>query len=342
MESSDDARTLRWEHGSLGVQRLGAMLAPVRFKLHDGSLVEPLHIPAWADTPLSPDLPGVVRGLRGEWPCVPFGHDRRSGLVDDWADIVVGPSVLPAESPPHGVSANSDWDWVESAEDRLSLRLIYPSDHPIEWVEREIMPDHQSPAVDCHLKVMPRADCRLPLGVHPTLALPKMVGAARLSIPSSTSIRSFPGSLEEGSEIFRSNAVCDDIRDVPAHKGGTIDASALPLEGQGEDLLQLVGVETGQVFLDNPEQGYRFSLTWSAADFPSLLIWFSNRGRHYAPWNGEHAALGLEPICSAFDLGERMASADNPIARQGIATACDLKAGQLFQTTYRMAAEWLG
>ena len=77
----DDYRGLGWAHGALTVQRLGAMLAPVTFVLADGRQVSPFHIAPWADEPGSDALPGILRKLRGEWPCVPFGY---SVPADGW------------------------------------------------------------------------------------------------------------------------------------------------------------------------------------------------------------------------------------------------------------------
>lgn len=336
MESSEPSRTLSWVHGSLTVQRLGAMLAPVRFDLPDGRSVQPMHIPPWADEPLPPDLPPILRGLRGEWPCVPFGADEPETLSADWQSSMGQPSLLAPNAPPHGESSNGLWDWLDCDEDRLRLSLRYPPSHPIAWLEREITPDPNASAIDCVLRVMPRADCRLPIGFHPTFALPNTIGAARISTSKANHIRSYPGSLEPGAEIFAPNAIFDHLTNAPAHSGGQVDASRLPFEVPGEDLLQLVGVKEGYAALDNHEARYRATLTWNSEHFPSLLIWNSNRGRQHAPWNGRHTALGLEPICSAFDLGVGVASADNPIARYGVATSHVFQAGRVFETHYRM------
>jgi len=337
MESSDPARSIAWAHGKLTAQRRGAMLAPVHFHLPDGNTVQPFHIPHWADQAVSPDLPPVVRWLRGEWPCVPFGHEGSVSLAGEWQAARTGPSVLSPNAPPHGESSNCEWDWCDSAKDRLALRLDYPADHPIAWIERHILPDPAAPAIDCVLRVMPRADCRLPIGVHPTLALPGEAGRAVLTAPQARHKLSFPGALEPGHELFVPGATFDDLCEASAKNGGSVDATHLPFEQSGEDLLQLAGVREGRVVLDNSVDQYRFVLTWDASVFPSLLIWFSNRGRHYEPWNSQHMALGLEPVCSAFDLGAALANADNPISRKGVSTAYAFRANTLFSTEYRMA-----
>jgi len=337
MESSESFRSLNWAYGSLTVQRLGAMLAPVRFDLPDGRSVYPMHIPPWADESLSANLPPILRGLRGEWPCVPFGADEPQTLSAEWHSSMGQPSPLPPNTPTHGESSNCLWDWLNADDRRLALHLSYPDDHSIAWVEREIIPDLNAPAIDCVLRVMPRTDCRLPIGLHPTFAVPRMTGSARVTAPSANHIRSYPGSLEPGADIFQADAVFDHLTNAPDHSGGQIDASRLPFEAPGEDLLQLVGVEEGFAALDNHEAGYRATLTWNAEQFPSLLIWYSNRGRQHPPWNGRHTALGLEPICSTFDLGAGIASADNPIARQGTPTSHSFLAGKVFETLYRIA-----
>lgn len=341
MGSSDTARSLNWAHGSLTVQRLGAMLAPVRFDLSDGRSVQPMHIPSWADENLPPDLPPILRGLRGEWPCIPFGADEPQTLLADWQTSMGQSSPLPPNAPPHGESSNCVWDWIDVGDAHLTLHLDYPADHPIAWVERDIVPDPSAPAIDCTLRVMPQADCCLPIGIHPTLTPPSTIGSAQIIAPSAKHIRSYPGSLEPGADIFKEDAVFGDLAAAPAHRRGTVDARRVPFDAPGEDLLQLVGVEEGFVALENHEAGYRVNLTWNAEHFPSLLIWYSNRGRKHAPWNGRHAALGLEPICSAFDLGAGIASADNPIARQGTPTSHSFQAGKVFETRYRIAASLL-
>ena len=53
-------RDLSWAHGTLTVQRLGGMLAPVTFVLKNGLQVSPMHIAPWADEPGSEELQGVV------------------------------------------------------------------------------------------------------------------------------------------------------------------------------------------------------------------------------------------------------------------------------------------
>lgn len=344
MGSSDATRTLNWAHGSLSVQRLGAMLAPVRFDLPSGRSAEPLHIAPWAeDGTVSQDelaaMPPILRRLRGEWPCVPFGADEPESLSQDWPTSMGRASPLLSGAPPHGESSNFEWNWESGARDHLCLSLDYPEQHPVARVERDIIPDPQATAVELVLRITPRRNCYLPLGLHPTFALPAKARAARIHPPASKQIRSYPGSLDPGAEIFAPDAVFNELTNAPDHKGGLMDASRVPFDAAGEDLLQLVGVEQGQISLDNHTEKYRVTLRWNAEHFPSLLIWFSNRGRQQMPWLGRHTALGLEPICSAFDLGAAIANSANPIAASGVPTSIPLRAGEVFETRYQIAAD---
>ena len=55
------------------------------------------------------------------------------------------------------------------------------------------------------------------------------------------------------------------------------------------------------------------------------LIWMSDGGRDYAPWEGRNKrCIGLEDICGYFHLGTGPSVADNPVAASGTPTAVTL------------------
>lgn len=336
---SDPERSLTWAHGTLAVQRLGAMLAPVEFRLHDGRTVTPLHVAPWAGEPGSEELPGILKRLRGEWPCVPFGY---SVPADGWPGEWAGHLGPPADDEEvHGRSSNHDWDWLADDGTALRLRLDYPAASPIAYVEREVRPDPQAAAVDLTFRITVKRRCRLPIGLHPVFRLPAEAGAARLDVGTFRLGRTYPATVEPGKAVFAADRQFTDLAAVPARDGGSpIDATALPLGLDAEELLQIEGSE-GHARLVNLAEGYRVMLTWNVAHFPSLLLWMSNRGRTAFPWNGRHLAIGIEPICSPFGLGPATATADNPIARSGVATALDFTPDAPFETHYRLSAEAL-
>jgi len=331
----DDYRGLGWAHGALTVQRLGAMLAPVTFVLSDGRQVSPFHIAPWADEPGSEALPGILRKLRGEWPCVPFGYSvSADGWPNAWSRVMSPPE---SGEEVHGHSSNHDWTWLESDGLSLSLALDYPASSPVAHVERTITPDPTAPAVDIEFKIIVRRACRLPIGLHPVFRLPVETGAAELDLGAFDHGRTYPDDVESGAPFFAKDAIFSSLSAVPARAGGTVDASRLPLATETEELLQIQGLD-GTVALANHAEGYRVKLSWQKEHFPSLLLWYSNRGRKAFPWNGQHVAIGVEPICSPFGLGPATATADNPIALSGTPTALDFAPERPFTTRYRIEA----
>ncbi len=332
---SDAYRGLGWEFGSLSVQLHGGMLAPLTFVLPNGRQVSPLHIAPWANDPEAKSLPGILEKLRGDWPCVPFGYAVDDPTAPaDWARLN-GPAE-PGEEI-HGHSSNHSWHWEISPAGSLSLSLDYPAGHPVRRVRRTITPDTTAPAVDLIFSFEISKDCRLPMGLHSTFRLPLAAEGARIEPGPFRDGRTFPGTVEPAAPFFAIDQGFSSLASVPLRAGGTHDASRVPLPLDTEELLQLNGIDT--VSLANQAEGYRVRLKWNGEHFPSLLLWMSNRGRQAFPWNGRHVALGMEPICSPFGLGPASARADNPIARSGIPTARDFRAGEIFTTQYRIEAE---
>lgn len=317
-------RTFSWAHGEGEIQTLGGMLGPVRFRLPGGRVVQPFHVAPWADEPGVAGLPGILRRLRGEWPCIPFGVERDVPLAGDWAEI---PTAAPEDQPPHGYAANADWTFGEE----LSLAVDYPADSAVARLERRIRPDPGAPALDIDLDVHVRRDAMLPIGLHPTFRVPDQ----GVVIETESGGMTFPAAVEPGVSILAEGALFDSLDRVPLRAGGTTDLSRLPLRVPTEELVQLTRPE-GRVALVYPAERFRVRMTWDASHFPGLAIWVSNRGRPAHPWSGRHQAVGLEPVCAAFDLGARISARANPLSRMGHSTARAFRAGEVFTTALRI------
>jgi len=328
-------QSLAWAHGVVTVEALGGMIGPTAFVLPDGRQVSPLHIAPWASEPPVPGLPGILHRLRGEWPCVPFGSDAPRALPAGWHND--GATFAGADVP-HGHASNVDWQFAAPNPQSIDLICNYPETHPIRALHRTIRPDPQAAALDITLTVQARRPCHLPIGLHPTLRLP-VSGTAELVPPAFRQGRVFPLAVEPSSRLTP-DACFSSLDAVPA-QAGEVSLTRLPLDGNSEELVQLCGV-TGDFLLRHRAAGYQVRLTWNANHFPSVLLWVSNRGRDYAPWNSRHLALGIEPVCSAFDLGPAVSNAANPIAAAGVATAMAFDPDHPFTTTYRIAVEPMG
>jgi len=328
-----EMRALGWRHGVVSVEALGGMVGPTLLLLPDGRQVAPFQVAPWANEPGGDALPGILRRLRGEWPCVPFGSDADREAVAGWPGSRAAETVDPF---PHGFGSNHEWGF-EGPDGSIALAIDYPAEHPVRALRRRVTPDPERAALNFELEVEARRDCLLPIGLHPSFRLPAKAGAMRIEVASDVLGMTFPAPVD-ASSIFAQGALLQPWHDVPLLDGARLDVRQVPLPQATEELVQLLEMP-GQAALWNTAEGYRVRLSWNAEDFPSALLWFSNRGRSFAPWNGRHLALGLEPICSAFDLGPQVSAAENSISRRGIRTARQFRAGEVFVTRYRIEAE---
>jgi hypothetical protein len=325
-----ERRALLWPHGLAVVQSLGGMLGPVAFRLPDGREVSPLHVAPWGDDPGRKAFPPILQELRGEWPCIPFGTDAPRALPEGWS---ASGETFDGADIPHGHSSNAEWVFTSVSAHSIELTCDYPETHPIRRLTRTIAVDPEAPALDISLTVEARRPCRLPIGLHPTLRLPTE-GTARLAPPAFRKGRVFPLDVEPGQGLLVAGATFDWLQAIPRRTGGTLSLGHLPLSENAEELVQLCGV-SGGFRLHHPD-GWHVALDWDTQHFPSLLLWISNRGRAYAPWNSRHVALGVEPVNAAFDLGPAISTAPNPISAAGIATAQAFDPDQPFTTRYRI------
>ena len=340
---------LPWQHGVITVKPGGAMMSS-SFRLADGRVVEPMRV---SRTPGSDRI-----FLRGEWPCVPFGRARDLPGISECPDwyAACNEALLRGEreeGPQHGVATGGVWQVLDDGAASGTMCLAFEiAEGPIARLTRTITPDPDAPGVDITLTVSPREDCRLCVGLHPTLALPEAEGAARIvPLVQPRYFASLPGHLEDDAE--RASYAFEvapgqrfsSLAAVPAVGGGpTLDLSRLPRAGRGEHLIQLVGVQadgrgedgTTGVALENSELNCTTTVRWHPDDFPSCQLWMSNRGRSGKPFGDKHLALGVEPVCGCWDLGPTVGARDNPIAADGVPTAVDFRAGEPWQAAYRI------
>ncbi|MCO6050284.1 hypothetical protein NGM99_10865 [Mesorhizobium sp. RP14(2022)] len=327
---TETRRGLAWEFGVLSVERRGAMLGPVLFTLPDGRQVAPLHVARWFAHPEAANLSGLMPRLRGDWACVPFGFDADREASGDWPASRAEDGL----DEGHGFGANHDWRFTDGPSGTLALTIEYPASHPISHLERRIVPDPLAPAIELELVVHCRTDCELPVGLHPCIRLPEAVGAFEILLDADAEVATYPGAVDTTS-IFAPNCFAKTSA-VPLKMGGTLDIRRLPLLQQTEELVQVLQ-SPGAVTLVNHAEAYRVHLSWEAEAFPSLLLWISNRGRAHFPWDGRHLALGVEPVCAAFDLGTAIGRAPNPLNARGTPTAHAFRAGETWTTRHRIA-----
>jgi hypothetical protein len=324
---------LAWRYGSLSLQRLGGMLGPLTFIVDGDRQVSPLYLAPWAAQESRPALPQVLRSLRGEWPCVPFGSYRpKDGFPPAWSAVIGSGQDEPYQ---HGFSSNVEWSWTKVTAWEVELVCRYPEESDIEELVRRARPVPDRAAVDLELSVKARRRTRLPVGLHFTFCKPRT--AAKLRPGAFRDAWTSPGPPYEAVQAFAPDCRFHDLQRAPARGGGYLDATTFPLPVEAEDLIQLNGVD-GRFDLDLHGDESRVTLEWNREHFPSVLLWISNRGLHAPPWNGRNVALGIEPVCSAFGLGLAATRGENPLRSSGINTVIEFDPATPFETKYRISA----
>lgn len=325
---------LEWEHGSAEVQALGGMLGPVSLRLGGERELEIMHVAPWAGMTGADALPGIMRRLRGEWPCVPFGRTDRP------ADLPAGWTTHPPEDGwSHGYAANHHWQCLGATPQRVHLAIDYPEDAAVSRIERVITADPHAPALDITLAIWSRRASRLPAGLHPTFRLPPAPGRVRVLLAAHEGIHSYPTNAAGAMSRLLPDTGSASLAAL-AGVDGPLDMERLPLAAPTEELIQVRApraVGTGAPFaLHYLDYDACVGLWWDTAQLPDLVMWVSNGGRIHFPWMSRHLALGAEPVNSLFDLGRvATAPAGHALAdRLGLALHPD----RPWQTRYRIAA----
>lgn len=325
----DTSRTLSWDGGRAELQRLGAMLGPVWFSADGHPDFAPLQIAPWHAEPGAAALPGILRRLRGDWPCVPFGRtDRPVGLADDWA------ARDPGDAHGHGFAANHEWTWVDTEDPAMLALAIEPPAGPVKRLTRVVQAESYARSLLMTLLIEVHEDCTVPVALHPTLRLD--LGSVRLALPDHEGGVTYPVPAEPGVSLLAPDTAFERLDQVPRADGSTLDLTRFPLPADTEELLQLRAVD-GPVSLHYVDAGWTLKLDWDHRVLPDLMLWVSHRGRAYPPWNGRHLALGIEPVRAAFDLGRVAAPPpDHPLAAM---CGLPLRADEPFMIRYRLSAD---
>lgn len=288
----------------LAVTAEGGHMAPVSFELAGGRRVSPYALAPWLPGEVDGELPVLLRQLRGDFFCFPFGSQ--------------------AGGPPHGVVANGVWRMLAHGDGFLQL-AIDASDVGGRVVktlrlrpgETAIYLEHEISGVEG----------RFNYGTHPVLDFSGVAEReARISTSPLRWASVYPGMFSDPNEgafgALQPGAAFDQLEAVPLASGGATDLSRFPARAGSDDLVMLVNDPGHGPFAWTAAliDGFVWFCLKDPADFPATLMWLSNGGRLAAPWQGRHRCrLGLEEVCSHFSDGPEVAREDR-LARLGIPT----------------------
>lgn len=297
---------------SLTVTETGGQLSDVAFTLADGRTLAPMHVAPWAGEPLADDIPPMLRVLRGDFLAAPFGAS----------------DVLPEEKRDHGLSASGTWRLTNRSETSLDATL----DGTImgaTLAKRVEVRAGESVVYQRH--TFAGGAGRLPVGHHAMLhaGTPLQLGFApwTMALTPPQPVETPP----HGRPLLAANQAIRDLTVARRDDGGTADLTRFPCADGYEALWMLVSDPAppfAWATATAADQNWVWFSLRDQRSLPQTLLWFSNGGRDYPPWNRRHrGVIGIEDICGYFHLGHAASTGDNPVAASGSPTAIELVPG---------------
>ncbi len=302
----------------LHVTRIGGHMAPVHFLGEDRDF-QPYSVAPWAEEGLPTEIPQMLRALRGDFFCLPFGGNATSHRGE--------------RHPPHGETANAEWTLLAVGQEngRASLHLETRPSIRNGRVEKVILL-RRGESVVYTQHIISEMSGPMCMGHHQMLKFPEggapaFVSTSRVAHGQVAPVP-FERPEERGYQSLKPAALFSRLNRVPSACGEHADLSRFPARRGFEDLVMLVHESepdfawTAVVFPD--ERRVWFSLK-DPRVLRSTILWHSNGGRHYPPWNGRHVhVLGLEDVTSYFHYGLAESVKSNSLSQQGIPTSIRL------------------
>ncbi|OBZ92133.1 hypothetical protein ADU59_28425 [Pararhizobium polonicum] len=274
-----------------------------------GRTFSPFHRAPWIDEPLDASTPPHLQRLSIDFFCAPFGQ----------SDV--------ESAPAHGWSANAPWVLTD-------LERLPNGSRATFVLSRTIMSATLTKTCtvkDGHpfLYQSHRFDGgigRLPVAYHAMVDLPH---GGILSVSPKIRAETMPDRLEtddiKGRSILAYPASSDDLRTFPREDGGVSDLLRYPLDDRHVDLVMLHEQPSnplGWAIAARPVERDMAIVLKPPGVLPSTVLWYSNGGRHYAPWNGRHhGVLGIEEARTFFGYGHKASIAPNALSGSGIETS---------------------
>jgi hypothetical protein len=284
---------------------------------HRSGRADPFFVaPWWNEAPLATE-DHITQVLRGDFFCLPFGAN-----ADPYRGVKYGV---------HGITASGGWELDsrrEQGEER-EITLALPAYGG--QVTKRLCLEPAAAVLYCEHTIQ-GIDGRLPGGHHAVLQFPAAEGSGRIDFSEPVAGFSFPQRLEDpagrGYSLLSPNVEIQDRTRAPTVYGDTVDLTRYPLHCGYEDVVQFVSDASRQFCFSSATfagEGYLFFQLKDPRVLSSTLLWRSNGGRHYPPWNGRvRGALGLEEVASYFAYGAKQSAEPNPLSKRGWKTCLEL------------------
>jgi hypothetical protein len=313
------------------ITRTGGHVAPVAFRF-DRRTIEPFHVAPWAEESLDSPHPPIVRALRGDFFCMPFGGN--------------GTPLGRERHSVHGEVANAAWklESIQRQRDRVSINLSLRTRVRKGRVDKQIsLIPGQRAVYSRH--VVSESSGPMCFGHHAMLRFPDEPRCGVVSTSPFAYGQVFPEPVERpenrGYSILKPGAQFRSLQEVRTLTGQVTDLSRYPDRRGYEDLVLLAAdakLPFAWTAVTFPKQRYVWFALRNPRVLRSTILWMSNGGRHYPPWNGRHVnVMGLEEVTANFHYGLAESVRPNPLSRRGITTCVRLVARRPLVVNYIMA-----
>lgn len=276
---------------------LGGMTWPTKLKL-GRRWVSPYQVAPWWKEDLPKSMPQILKGLRGDFLCLPFGANATPYKGE--------------EHPPHGETANKRWKFLgaDAADHDLSVRMSLNTKVRTGLVMKTVrLVAGQSALYQKNEITGMRGP--MSLGSHPNILFPAFPGSGLVSTSPFDIGQVVPEMMDTpevgGYHALEIGGKFTSLDKVPLAHGGTTDISVYPSREGFEDAVMLATKTDSPLAwaaVCFPEQGWGWISLYQREVMPSTILWMSNGGRHFSPWNGRHrGVMGVEGVCSYFHWG---------------------------------------
>ena len=303
------------------ITRDGGHLAPVTFQTPRGP-VQPFAVAPWLGASLAAGTPPVLRPLRGDFFCLPFGANAKP-----WRG---------KQQPVHGESAGARWKSarIEKSDGATALVAeLSPTLLPGRIVkhiglrvgETNLYCRHELSGFSGPMSFGHHALLKFPAGTTARLAFSPWHHGQVSPLP-------FEDPAQGGYCALKTGARFTNLQRVSLATGGTTDLTRYPAREGFEDLVMLCsrarrGLAWSAATVSAGAGQPRY--VWFALKNPrvlaSTLLWHSNGGRTYPPWSGRHRrVLGVEEVTSYFHFGLAESAQPNPLSARGVPTVLQL------------------
>jgi hypothetical protein len=262
----------------------------------EGAAVSPLHKAPWSANEVPPDAPPHQLWLAGDFLAAPMG---------------AGGQNL------HGLPANGNWRVTPSQPG--TLRAVLEGEVMGATLVKELAIQDDHPFVyQRHLFI--GGTGALPVANHAMVSVPN---GAKLSFSRKRWWESLPEPLEttRGRSCLAYPKRSEDAAEFPGANGGSVNLHRYPWGPAHEDFAAGVedrGSQLGWTAVVRPEEGDLFLSLRNPRVLPMTMLWHSNGGRDYAPWNGRHrGCLGVEEGAVLPVLGLSSREEPDPLTAAG-------------------------